>query len=314
MRRVVATCALLAVVGLVAIVTTYSDASGDEDSYLFIREAGTFDSQQYDAARAHEQRTELLEFTCDQYSDVMAAEHGLSDHVVAREQRRTFLLNRNVSLCVASVEDAVEVSSAMDLVLVANADSADSLVDPCAVKQRTSTTEVAVALEHADYPGVYFHPSRRKAAQPCSLQMEMHSLAHKVIVVQHPMERIAAGFAASPMDAVAFAEAVLHGSIDDPVLTPVWKKCSVCSAAFRPTFVIKREFFLRDFAFFAQKLGLKRDGLSLSEDSSARVSDRAKDFFDRVSKKTIRHLFELYRGDHELFGYDPMPYIGLGIT
>lgn len=94
---------------------------------------------------------------------------------------------------------------------------------------------------------------------------------------------------------------------------PYWKECSqLCSPSTRPDFVIKMESLSEDTKQMLEMLGLE-DKLHLfprtHTQSGGHSSLLAKKYFSQLSAQQVQNLYDLYKLDHELFGYDIEPYL-----
>jgi hypothetical protein len=47
------------------------------------------------------------------------------------------------------------------------------------------------------------------------------------------------------------------------------------------------------------------------EDLGVHSKDKVGEYFSQLTKHQVIELYEMYRLDHELFGYSPVPYIAL---
>lgn len=96
---------------------------------------------------------------------------------------------------------------------------------------------------------------------------------------------------------------------------PYWHSCSVCVPALTPSFILKMETLKRDVRNYLAAIGLER----FAEQFPHKVKNQegptgsvAKTFYSQLTKEKIVQLYELYRLDHELFGYDALEYIEYG--
>lgn len=147
----------------------------------------------------------------------------------------------------------------------------------------------------------------------------MLRLPLRVTATHHPLERIAQftvrhGHRAEPE---AFVKSLLIPGQADLLLPPYWQQCNLCSPGFSPTVVLKHEFLNLDLIHLVSEVLRFNSSLRDLPDNfyqvqPVEISSGAAAVFSRLSKSLIRDLFERYRADHALFGYDPEPYIELG--
>ena len=150
----------------------------------------------------------------------------------------------------------------------------------------------------------------------------MSSLSVRVTVAHHPLERLAQSLAISGHRLAAAAAS-------DPVVQDVrallnrspaayWQQCDLCSPGFTPNAILKHEYLNLDLLYLVKDvLSFNTAGLEDVPDNFYEVQDigvsvTAKEVYGRMRKSDVRRIFEHYRIDHELFGYDPGPYIDLG--
>ena len=78
---------------------------------------------------------------------------------------------------------------------------------------------------------------------------------------------------------------------------------------------MKSEHLKEDLAFIRRKLKIEHfevDDLPHSNYGSF-VSEAAQSHFSTLSKNQIFQYYDIFRIDHEIFGYDPRPYFELAI-
>ena len=159
---------------------------------------------------------------------------------------------------------------------------------------------------------------------------KLKKLRFKAVAVQHPMQRVAGIFRNLTRNKTAFSELVRKEApgyfwtsavtffefvdflVSDqpdrsalPILEPYWKTCQICQPPLRPNLVIKAEHLKQDLDFAAGSLGVDpvADGTL-----SGHELEPAEDLFSTLTVDQVSKLYELFRLDHELFGFDPAPY------
>ena len=151
----------------------------------------------------------------------------------------------------------------------------------------------------------------------------MSRLPLKLTAVQHPLERIAQIFTkiGGNIDFKDFLTQVVlndkyEGQLKEELLA-YNAQCNFCQPGFEPSHVLKSEFLnvdlievLRELSFGEVVQDLPEDFYRLQE--FEKVSLEAREVYSTVAKKDIMAVWERYRLDHEVFGYDPRPYVELG--
>ncbi len=94
---------------------------------------------------------------------------------------------------------------------------------------------------------------------------------------------------------------------------PYWRHCAVCHDSLRPAVIFKMEEMKQDLKRYLRSIGLD-ERLSerfphLLEASGGHTSTLVQRYYGLLSKRQVRDLYELYKVDHELFGYDPEVFI-----
>lgn len=94
---------------------------------------------------------------------------------------------------------------------------------------------------------------------------------------------------------------------------PYWKECHhLCAKRTRPDFVVKLETLNEDIAKLLSILNLD-DKVDLFPHTHSQAgghsSTLAQKYFSQLTVDQVKELFNLYRLDHELFGYDIQPYL-----
>jgi hypothetical protein len=110
---------------------------------------------------------------------------------------------------------------------------------------------------------------------------------------------------------------------------PFWLWCSTCQAGLRPHIILKLETVSRDGPALIQLLNLTAAAgdsgsgphplpqvhVATPEENpdDVNVHSRAKvaEYYSQLTKAQVRELYDMYRLDHELFGYSPDHYIAL---
>jgi hypothetical protein len=102
----------------------------------------------------------------------------------------------------------------------------------------------------------------------------------------------------------------MAGRIRPEIFTPFWKLCQICLPVLRPNLIVKSEHLKEDLAFIRRKLKLEDSEVDkLSEGSF--MSEATKSYFSTLSQNQIFQFYDIFRLDHEIFGYDPRPYFDL---
>ncbi len=230
-----------------------------------------------------------------------------------------------MTYCVPDFNGANVLSGILDNVVDEQAKSELDDMNPCAAKELKrkvdeNMQESSESLYNVKPPS----PSPR-----CDLAREIQKLTHKVMAVQHPMERIAAwvetemGFidSISEEDTRNEVRSLVQRVLTEntSLLNPYWRDCRVCQKAYRPTVLLKREFINRDTFQLFKVLNFteyaKREPPDLeSIEGVGEVSRAAGKIFPLLQRREALELFSLYRADHELFGYDPTPYLNLAAS
>ena len=112
-----------------------------------------------------------------------------------------------------------------------------------------------------------------------------------------------------------FSDFLVSGKAgSDSVVVPHWKTCRVCQPSLRPNLILKSEHLKSDLNFLTETFQLDPFEIFQIPDveSVGGLSDEAEALFSTLSRDQIFRIFEIFRLDHELFGYDPLPYLKLG--
>ena len=178
-------------------------------------------------------------------------------------------------------------------------------------------------------------PGRRQRSE-CSIKGKLGELRFKVVGTKHPMQRIVDSFNKLSDDKAAFVKLVrkqepgffwtssvsfsefvdylVSDKVDSELVVPHWKTCRVCQPPLRPNLILKSEHLKSDLNFLTEKFQL--DPFEIfqipDEESVDGMSDEAKALFTTLRQDQIFRIFDIFRLDHELFGYDPSAFIKLG--
>ena len=102
------------------------------------------------------------------------------------------------------------------------------------------------------------------------------------------------------------------------IITPFWKLCQICLPALRPNLIVKSEHLKEDLVFIRRKLkledNLEIDDLPEGNYGRSFMSEAAQSYFSTLSQNQIFQFYEIFRLDHEIFGYDPRPYFDLATS
>jgi len=105
----------------------------------------------------------------------------------------------------------------------------------------------------------------------------------------------------------------MAGKMGSEIITTHWKLCQICLPVFRPNLIVKSEHLKEDLAFIRKKLKLEDSEMdNLSEGSF--MSEATKSYFSTLSQNQIFQFYDIFRLDHEIFGYDPRPYFDLATS
>jgi len=264
----------------------------------------------YDAEEAFKFRRKVLDVVCQSYSDLYVPELASAASAAELEPARNFLNGRNLSYCIPSFPSSSLIASILQQAVDDEADKAEDTIDPC---------------------------GRLKLKDPqseCDIGEQLNKVGHRFIAVQHPLEKVAsfyedkkneaglAKFLREELSFEALARALVarHDLIYEeyPTLAPYSYFCHMCAKGFRPTEVIKVERAGADMATafaaagmqdLADAAGLRAD--AGSAETAFEPSKLAKESFSQLPRSMVVDLFEVYRSDHELFGYDPSPFMKL---
>ena len=305
----------------------------------------------YDPSEAFERRRNILNYVCDQYSNPLQPEFLIVQNFSQLEDRRSFLLNHGLSYCFNDFASSDLLGSLFLQITEEKAESELSAMDPCSAQDLNSPevyqeTYIPLDGETSKEAGssneVFFQPSFRRGR--CDLHYEIGRLPIKILAVQHPLERLvhlyddlvtkkAEAFEdmsrqireryGLALTFKTFVDYLVNGSADfgDEVVypeefMPYWSVCNVCSAPFRPNIVMKYEYLNVDIVEVFRILGFDDYVEELPKDfTDAKpqgISEEAQGYFVQLPKSLIRDVHELYRADHEIFGYDPEGYVKLG--
>ena len=94
---------------------------------------------------------------------------------------------------------------------------------------------------------------------------------------------------------------------DDNHIEFFWKKCQLCYHDYN--FIGKMETFYKDSKFLVEKLGVNASLFKLNEianvSSGPSTIDFARELFSKLPESLVLELYEMYRMDFDMFGYDP---------
>ena len=98
---------------------------------------------------------------------------------------------------------------------------------------------------------------------------------------------------------------------------PYWKECSLCSSQTKPDIVIHMETFVQDLQILFSKAGYGSQEISkliekfphTHSQTGGHSHDLIVKYYSQLTKGQVSDLYEMYKLDHELFGYDPSFYL-----
>ncbi len=282
---------------------------------------------------------------CDSYSDLLTHEFYSVSNGSDLEPARSFLLGKDLTYCIPEFPTAKTVSAVLTQVTDAEAEADTDTMNPCSAKIFSRRKNKELVQEEREKK-VWLPQGSKKSS--CDDAKEIGKLEHRLLMVQHPMEKLVTFFAAATEEdredgeASAqleralerkektfpnFVHSLVRASIDfldlAPMLRPYWQSCHPCHRPLRPTMVLKLERAgadlaaafrsIRGLSEYADAPALKQMA-RLDEKGASGVSSAAKRLFPQVSRSMVLELFDLYRADHELFGYDATPYVQLGTS
>ena len=97
------------------------------------------------------------------------------------------------------------------------------------------------------------------------------------------------------------------------LITPYWQMCNICLPPLRPNVIVKSEHLREDFNYLVKLLQLDPYDLADFAPINENVlSHDVKILFSTLSRNQIVRLYETFRLDHELFGYDVNTFYLLG--
>lgn len=103
---------------------------------------------------------------------------------------------------------------------------------------------------------------------------------------------------------------------------PFWQECSLCSSFTQPDIVIHMETFEEDLKILLRKAGYE-DSAEIERliekfphthsQSGGHSHKLASKYYSQLTKSQIQSLYEMYKLDHDLFGYDPSQYLSYAL-
>lgn len=96
---------------------------------------------------------------------------------------------------------------------------------------------------------------------------------------------------------------------------PYWLSCGLCHPALRPRHILHLEHLQeqgQEAGLLLERLGMKNLNVSYPhalKGQEGHSSEWERQYFGQLTKAQVWQLFELYRVDHELFGYSPRRYL-----
>ena len=98
---------------------------------------------------------------------------------------------------------------------------------------------------------------------------------------------------------------------------PYWQECSICSELTKPDVIIHMETFKEDFKTLFNKAEYSNEEIEdlaqkfphTHSQHGGHSHDLIQKYFSTLTKSQVWQLYEMYKLDHELFGYDPKLYL-----
>ena len=99
---------------------------------------------------------------------------------------------------------------------------------------------------------------------------------------------------------------------------PYWQECSLCSSLTQPDIIIHMESFQTDLNTLFRKAGHSNDSViekliekfpHTHSQNGGHSHKLTSTYYSQLTKAQIQSLYQLYKLDHDLFGYDPDEYI-----
>ena len=136
--------------------------------------------------------------------------------------------------------------------------------------------------------GVYYHPSR--AQKSCNKTQEFLQIQFRLLVVSHPLTNLIENFQKLENGA-NFADFVT-AKLENFDILPSYFGCSICCEDLAPNKIVKMETFQQDLGeIFPQVLPVKNQNILK--------------YVQQLKHEARLELFEFFRSQYELFGYDP---------
>ena len=93
---------------------------------------------------------------------------------------------------------------------------------------------------------------------------------------------------------------------------PFWKECSLCDKQTRPEFILRLESFSQDLEQYLDLLNLGQfRGLFPHTHNQKSDPDLIRNLFGSLKKSEVTDLYDKYKLDHEMFGYNIQTYLNL---
>ena len=95
---------------------------------------------------------------------------------------------------------------------------------------------------------------------------------------------------------------------------PFWYTCGVCLPELRPSYILHMDNLTHDIPALLDRLGmghLQVEYPHALKGVEGHSSNKVKEYYSQLTKAQVWQLYNLYRVDHELFGFSPREYLDM---